>query len=189
MRLFPFTCLLAALAGPAAAQSPLRPRVAVTVVTLDELRQGQQAYARSHLRALGDARWGAFEWAESVIPTDVFAPCVDERMGHGLDYCVRFHLTRAHLPADAPPVVVVVLDDADGALQVPAQVGGEAMRATCFGRGVVAADAAAQDVWLWPRAAAMHGVRDLERDEAALGACIQAAASEPWTGLRLPDPS
>lgn len=58
---------------------------------------------------------------------------------------------------------------------------------TCYGRGVVPAVAEAQDTWLWPGAARMHGVNDWERDREALEACIKAAASEPWTGLREPD--
>ena len=61
------------------------------------------------------------------------------------------------------------------------------MRVLCFGRGVVPADPAAQHTWLWPGAARMHGMRDMDRDSDALAACITAAASEPWTGLREPD--
>ena len=39
-------------------------------------------------------------------------------------------------------------------------------------------DATAQDVWLWPGSARMHGVNDSEADKAALAGCIAAALSE-----------
>jgi hypothetical protein len=169
---------------PAAAQE--RPRAAVTVVTLDNLRQDQERYARAALDGLGDARWGALELAPPTLEPALFASCLDERMDRGLDYCIRFYLTRAELPDDAPATVVVVLDDDPP--EDPRRFGGEALRVSCFGRGLVPADADAQDTWMWPGAARMHGVRDQQRDGEALAACIRAAASEPWTGLREPDP-
>lgn len=175
--------LFAAAAVPAVAQE--RPRVAVTVVTLDQLRQGQANYGRAALASLGDARGGRFDPAPPSLDPAVFASCVEDRMGHGLDYCIRFHLTRAELPADGPPTVVVAFDDEPG--EGARSFGGETLRVSCFGRGVVPAAAAAQDTWMWPGAARMHGVRDLERDRDALADCIAAAASESWTGLRRPD--
>lgn len=176
--------LVAAVATPAGAQE--RARIAVTVVTLDQLRQVQAGYALAALEALGDVRGGRFDWAPPALAPELFGPCVDRRMDLGLDYCVRFYLTRAELPADAPPPVVVAFDDqpAPG----PDRHGRETLRVSCFGRGVVPADAAAQDAWMWPGAERMHGMRDLERDRDALAACISAAASESWTGLRQPDP-
>ncbi len=81
--------------------------------------------------------------------------------------------------------MVVVFDDHPPG-EKPARQPGE-MRVLCFGRGVVPADPAAQHTWLWPGAARMHGMRDMDRDSDALAACITAAASEPWTGLREPD--
>ncbi len=177
--------IAAAPTPPAAAQA--RPRVAVTVVTLDQLRQIQAGYGRGALEGLGDPRWGRFDWAPPTVEPALFASCLDERMDRRLDYCIRFYLTRAELPADAPPTVVVAFDDEPG--EGRRSFGGESLRVSCFGRGVTPADAAAQDTWMWPGAARMHGMRDLERDADALAACIAAAASEAWTGLRQPDPS
>ncbi|HEY1224094.1 MAG TPA: hypothetical protein VGE54_02600 [Brevundimonas sp.] len=179
--------LIAALWSFPQEPPPRRPlEVAVTVVTLDSLRQGQARYGGGALAALGDGPNAPLTLGPSTLTADLFGSCLDERMGQGLDYCIRFYLTRAEFPADAPPPVVVVFDDDPG----PASrgYGEEELRVTCFGRGLVPADAAAQDTWMWPGAARMHGVRDLQRDEDALAACIAAAASEPFAGLRQPDP-
>lgn len=181
--------VLAGAAAPAVSrtvQTPAnRPDVAVVVVTLDQVRQIQAGYGRSTLAGLGDARWGRFEFEEPAIGADLFEPCVDDRAAGRLDYCIRYYLSRAELAGDAAPTVVVVFDDHPPG-EKPAKEPGE-MRVLCFGRGVVPADPAAQHTWLWPGAARVHGVRDMDRDRDALAACITAAASEPWTGLRQPD--
>lgn len=179
------------LAGPASplAQiqpAPTRPQVAVVVVTLDEVRQIQTKHGRGALDLLGDPRWGRFDWVEPPLTPEAFASCENDRADRRLDYCIRFYLTRAELPVDGPPTVVVVLDD-----YAPRRAdsrGGE-MRVTCYGRGVVPADPVAQDTWLWPTSARMHGSRDWDRDVDAMARCIAAAASETWTGLRQPDVS
>ena len=164
-----------------------RPRVALTVVTLDHLRLGQERYARTALANLGDPERGRFEWVVDDLGPTLVRDCADDRMDDRLDYCVRFYVTRAERRADAPPSVVVVLDDdpAGGSRGF----GGEELRVTCFGMGVRPVDPAIQDTWMWPGAQRMHGMRDLERDRDALAACISAAASETWTGLREPDPT
>jgi len=173
------------LAAPARAQdAAARPEVAVVVVTLDPVRQVQVRHGRAALEMLGDARWGRFTLAESTLDPDLFASCRDDRPDRGLDYCVRYYLTRAEQPAGAPPSVVVAFDDRSD--KAPHRGAGE-MRVICFGRGVAPADAAAQDTWLWPDSTRVHGVNDWNRDRDALAACIAAAASEPWTGLRQPD--
>jgi len=183
--------LMAALAfftpaGPAAAREPdSASRVAVVVVTLDQVRQVQTGYGASTLDSLRTARGGRFELIEPALAPEVFASCRDERIDGRLDYCIRYYLTRAELPADGLATVVVALDDQLAGARDGLRPG--AMRATCFGRGTAAADAAAQDIWLWPGSARLHGVRDWNRDRDALAACIAAAASEPWTGLREPD--
>lgn len=184
-RLVPAVLVAAALAVPAAAQTE-RPRISVVVVTLDQLRQGQAAYARSLLEGLGDPRWGRLDWVAPQLDPDLFRPCRDERPEGALDYCVRFYLTRAELPAEAAPTVVVAFDDR-ARNATPERAPGE-MRVVCFGRGVPPLDADVQSTWLWPDAARMHGVNDLERDRDALAACVAAAAAEPFTGLRQPDP-
>ncbi|KQY89934.1 hypothetical protein [Brevundimonas sp. Root1423] len=189
MRLLP--SLVAALtlcapAAPAAAQTAAeRPRVAVVVVTLDQVRQIQVEHGRATLAYLGDEKWGQVTLAEPALTPDAFMSCKDERADGKLDYCIRYYLTRAGL-ADAPPTVVIAFDDRPA--EARTRHSGE-MRVTCYGRGVVPADAAAQDTWLWPDSARMHGVNDWNRDRDALDACIRAAASEPWTGLRQPDPA
>lgn len=173
------------LAGPTLAQTAAtRPPVAMVVVTLDEVRQIQTKHGRGALNLLGDPRWGRFDWREPRLTPEGFSSCEDDRAGGRLDYCIRFYLTRAELPVDGPPTVVVVFDDYDP--QRPDSRGGE-MRVTCYGRGVVPADPVAQDTWLWPTSARMHGSRDWERDVEAMAGCIAAAASETWTGLRQPD--
>ncbi len=176
---------LAGLAAPALSQAAReRPTVSVVVVTLDQVRQIQVEHGRSSLAFLGHEEWGRFTLAEPALAPDAFASCKDERADGRLDYCVRYYLTRAEQAADAPPTVVVAFDDRPTG--APSRRGGE-MRVICYGRGVVPADAEAQDTWLWPRSAMMHGVNDWNRDLDALAACITAAASEPWTGLRQPD--
>lgn len=189
MRIAVLGCLiglsaLAVTAGRASAQD--RPRVALTVVTLDQLRLGQERYARATLAELGEPGRGAFEWVAEDLGPALARDCADDRMDYRLDYCVRFYLTRAERPAGGRPTVVVVLDDdsAEGGRRSR----GEELRVSCFGRGVTPADASAQDTWMWPGAERMHGMRDLDRDRDALAACISAAASETWTGLRQPDP-
>ncbi|WP_332676555.1 hypothetical protein [Brevundimonas sp.] len=178
---------LCGLAVPVLAQTaPARPRIAVVVVTLDQVRQIQLEHGLSTLASLGDAEWGRFTLAEPVLAPDVFASCKDERAEGKLDYCTRFYLTRAELAADAPPTVVVAFDDRPAEARTRH---GDEMRVTCYGRGVLPADAAAQDTWLWPHSAHVHGVNAWNRDRDALEACIKAAASEAWTGLRQPDPS
>jgi len=177
------------LAGPGAAlaqtrPAPTRPQVAVVVVTLDEVRQIQTRYGMHALAYLGDPRRGRYDWVEPPLSPESFASCENDRADSLLDYCIRFYLTRTELPADDPPTVVVVFDDYAPAR--PDSLGGE-MRVTCYGRGVVPADPAAQDTWLWPTSGYMHGTRNWDRDVDALARCIAAAASETWTGLRQPD--
>lgn len=177
------------LAGPASplAQTqpaPTRPQVAVVVVTLDDVRQIQNRYGMHALAYLGDPRWGRFDWVDPRLTPDLFSSCENDGASGRLDYCIRFYLTRAELPVDGPPTVVVVFDDYEP--QRPDSLGGE-MRVTCYGRGVVPADPAVQDTWLWPTSARMHGTRNWDRDVDALARCVSAAASESWTGLREPD--
>lgn len=193
MRVLPLLSILvlAGLCMPAGAQTAdvktadARPRVAVVVVTLDQVRQIQTRHGQSAIALLGDARWGRFAFEESPLTPETFASCRDERADGRLDYCVRFYLTRAELPADAPPTVVVAFDDK--AFGTPSNRGAGEMRVTCYGRGVVPTDPGVQDTWLWPDSARMHGVNDWTRDRQAVEACMRAAASEPWTGLRQPD--
>jgi hypothetical protein len=178
--LFPSLCLaVAACASSVVAQTAPGP-IAVAVLPLDELRRGQEAYARSILAAVSED----LGLLPGILPATVERDCADDRMGLRLDYCVRFYATRADAAAETA-AVVVVFDDWPAGRDGGHEDG--ALRVTCFGRGVVAADPAAQDTWLWPGAARMHGLRDLDRDRAALTDCIRAAASEPWTGLRQPD--
>ncbi|GAA0640089.1 hypothetical protein [Brevundimonas lenta] len=177
--------LLAAMAAGQAAEPPARPEVAVVVLTLDQVRQVQARHGRSTLDALGDERWGRFRFVDGPVEAERFATCEDEWADGGLDYCVRFYLTRAEVATGAPPTVVVVFDDQPAKAAVHRGAG--EMRALCFGRGVTPSKAEAQDTWLWPDSVRMHGVNDWERDRDALAACIDAAAAEPFTGLREPD--
>lgn len=190
MRLLPAllaSLTLCGLAIPAVSQTPTaRTPVAVIVVTLDQARQIQLRHGRLTLASLGDDRWGRFDLVDPPLAPDLFRPCEDERADDDLDYCVRYYLSRAELAAGAPPTVVVAFDDRSPADTARGGHGGE-MRVTCYGRGVVPMNAPGQDTWLWPGSPRMHGVNDWNRDIDALAACIEAAASEPWTGLRQPD--
>ena len=168
---------LCGLAAPVLAQTAEpRPRAAVVVVTLDEARQGQIRYGRDLLAILGDERFGRFDWVEPTLPLDDFRECEDESPAYSLARCARFYLRRAGTP-DAPPHVVVVFADRRPGASTERDDGD--MRALCFGRGAAAADAKAQDIWLWTRAPLVHGVRDWDRDQAALAGCIEAAMAEP----------
>jgi hypothetical protein len=165
---------------PAAAQTP-RPQVAVTLLALDNVRKYQLEHGQAALDTVGEPGRGRFVFVEGGL-TDQLSSCEDE--DRRLDYCVRYYLTRAERAADAPPMVVVAFDDRR---EEEEDRFSARMRVRCFGRGVAPADAAAQDTWLWPASARMHGVSDWDRDLDALAGCIAAAASEPWTGLREPD--
>lgn len=173
-----------ALSHAAEAQERVMPRVSVIVLTLDQLRQVQARHGQAVLAAIGDERWGTMALVEPALSPTLFEACRNRRPDDGLDYCVRYHLTRAALAADAPPTVLVAFEDGPSA--APDRRGGE-MRMACYGRGVVPADPVAQSTWLWPDSARVHGVNDLNRDRDAMRACILAAASEPWTGPRQPD--
>jgi hypothetical protein len=175
------TDLIAVLAAltlsSGASQSPPapRPETAVIVVTLDEARQAQIRHGRDLLRALGDERFGSWRFVEPTLATDGFASCEDDRPEHDLDFCVRLNLNRAWVEGAAPHMVVVFTDEGPNR---PDTWKGPGMRALCYGRGAEAADATAQDVWLWPGSARMHGVNDWEADKVALAGCIAAALSE-----------
>jgi hypothetical protein len=165
---------LALQATPGAAQEA-RPEVAVVVVTLDDARQGQIKHGRAVLGSLGHERFGGFRLIEPTIPLGAFPGCEDDSPRFGLEFCARFNLHRALTP-DAPPHVVVVFDDQPA--NAPLHRGADEVRVMCFGRGAEAADPAAQDTWLWPDSARIHGVQDWNRDQQALAACINAALSE-----------
>jgi hypothetical protein len=186
MRMLTWVSALAAtaVAGPAVGQTAEpRPEIAIVVVTLDAVRQVQTRHGMNALSRLADPDWGRFEWVEPRLAPDTFSSCENDR-AERLDYCIRFYLTRAELPADAAPTVVVVFDDYAPAR--PDGLEGE-MRVTCYGRGVVPAEPVAQDTWMLASSSYFHGTRRWDRDVDALGRCIAAAASETWTGLREPD--
>lgn len=172
--MFGWIALLAGLA--ATAQVSPRPEVSVVVVTLDEARQGQSKHGRALLDTLGDDRFGRYAMRQPTIPTSEFPHCEDDHPDHGLNFCVRFNLHRAWTEGATPTVVVVFTDQGEGP-EFHERSG--RMRALCYGRGARAADPAAQDIWLWPASARVHGVRDWNRDRNALAGCIDAALSEP----------
>ncbi len=172
----------AVLAAGQAVPTAQRPEVAIVVVTLDEARQGQIKHGRNVLAALGDERFGRYRLLEPAIPTAGFEDCVEDHPEYGLNFCARFNLHRAWNEG-APPHVVVAFTDHDLTWR---EDDGD-MRALCYGRGDRAADAAAQNIWLWTGSARMHGVRDWDRDQDALAACIDAAMAEV-PGTPRPDP-
>lgn len=174
---------LIALLAPQS-EAPARPEVAVVVLTLDDVRQGQARYGRGLLEGLGREGFGRYRWVEPTVPATDFESCQDRHPSFGLNFCARFYLHRAWAEGD-PPTVVVVFTDHDG--RGPRAGRPDAMRVVCYGRGAQAANPELQDTWLWPGAARMHGVTDLERDERALAACIDAALSET-PGVPRPDP-
>jgi len=166
---------LCGFADPVLAQTAEpRPRVAVVVVTLDEARQGQIKHGRIVLDSLGDDRFGRYRLVEPAVPLDDFRSCEDDAPEGGLAFCARFSLHRGPTPETPPYVVVVFTDNPDAR---PRNHRGT-MRALCYGRGDGAVDASAQDTWLWPGSAQVHGVNDWNRDQDALAACIDAALSE-----------
>ena len=162
------------LAGPLLAQTAEpRPRVAVVVVTLDDVRQGQIKHGRNVIATLGDEDFGRFDWVEPTIPLDDFDECENDSPEYRLSFCARFYLNRA---PDSPPHMAVVFTDRSPGVSSGRDRGD--MRALCFGRGAEPADPQAQDIWLWTDSGRVHGVNDWERDKDALAACIEAALSE-----------
>jgi len=159
-----------AIHGAAVAQE--RPSVRVTVVTLDEVRQGQVAYVQGLIDGLG-GRWGGFWLTRSDTGPYAFRSCRDDRAEYA-ERCVRFGVQAGGMKHDHQGVVLIV-DDAPP--QRPDRRGGEA-RVVCVGVGEAATDVRAQAVDLWPDAARVHGSNDLERDRAALTACVKAALAE-----------
>lgn len=177
MRLL-FAAALMSLILPTTAsaqESADRREIAMTVLTLDTVRQGQADYGRRTVDYLGSERAGVFRWnAPAVAEADVH--CEDEFQEESLARCVRFYLREAVEAGTPSPAVVVVLDDLPGEWNSDPRW--NRMRAFCFGSGEGPTDATAQSITLWPQAARMHGTRDLEADRAALTACVQAAAAE-----------
>lgn len=176
--------LLVMMTGGQVAEAPPRPEVAVVVVTLDDARQGQIKHGRGLLDVLGDERFGRYRLVEPVVPAEPFRHCEDDHPDYGLNFCARFYLHQEWREG-MPATVVVVFDDRDA--RKPGTAHADEMRVLCYGRGAVAADLAAQSTWLWPGSFRIHGVRDWERDQAALAACIDAALSEE-PGTPRPDP-
>lgn len=165
---------LAALLSGQDARSRLP--VAVVEIIVDDARQGQIKHGRGLMRSLGaDEPWGRFDFSPAATPVSRFEPCEDRHPDHGLNYCVRYYLSRQS-PAEGPPSVAVIFADRP---DKPRTRHPDEMRVLCYGRGVAPSDAAAQDIWLWPSSVRMHGMRDLDRDMDALDACIRAAAAEP----------
>jgi len=168
---------LCGLAGPALSQTPgPRPEVAVIVVTLDDITQLQARYGHSIVESLGRETWGRLTYVEPPLPASTFDECQDYRSPERLDHCIRFLLDRAGAAAHQPPIVVVVLDDQPRG--TPPRRGADELKVNCFGPGKAPHDPAAQTTWLWPDALRIHGVQDLQRDQDALAACIDAALSE-----------
>lgn len=165
-----------ALAGPALSRpTDPRPTVAVIVVTVDEVRQGQARHGRNLIAALGNERFGRFRLIDPTVPLDDFRDCEDRSPEYGLARCARFYLHRALTP-EAPPHVVVAFDDRRPG--GPSGREGGDMRVLCFGQGAEPSNAEAQDAWLWTDSARVHGVQDWERDQTALAGCIEAAMAE-----------
>lgn len=179
------TLVLAGSATPAGAQAvEPRPPIAVVVVTLDDVRQGQVKHGRSLLQSLGDESFGLYRWVEPTVSASDFQSCEDDHAHYGLNYCARFYLHRGWAEG-APPTVVVAFTDWNDVS--PRHRGGSEMRVLCYGRGAVASDTRAQDTWLWPDSARVRGIGDWQRDQKALADCIDAAlAEEP--GVPRPDP-
>jgi hypothetical protein len=172
----PWLGLLAMLATGQAAEPPARSAAAVVVVTQDQLRQGQARYGRD-LLAMAGGRWGGLDISDAPLSAEALESCQDDRDPASLAHCVRFYVLRAgSARTGGPPIVAVVFDDAQAGPETRRR-GGE-MQVSCFGPGTQPSDAASQTTWLWPGAFRMHGVNDLERDKAALTACIRAAAAE-----------
>lgn len=155
------------------AQEPNRPRIAVVVLTLDDVRQGQAAYGRSLLEQVGELDRSPLRWVDAGLPPESFISCRNDRSDQRLASCIRYYLNRVERPADAPPIVVVAFDDQ---LNSARTRGDDEMRALCYGQGPAPADARAQSASLWPTAAKLKGVREWQSDMQALEACIRAAA-------------
>ena len=172
------------LASGQVAAAHERPEVAVVVVTLDEARQGQIKHGRSLLGVLGDERFGRYRWVDPETTTAAeFSSCEDRHPDYGLNFCIRFTRHSTVLDGTPPTAVVVFTDRNDRA---PATGRADEMRVLCYGPGAGPANAEAQDTWLWPNSARMHGMRDWDRDKDALAACIDAAISEE-PGVPRPD--
>lgn len=172
------------LTAPQAAERPPRPEVAVVVVTLDDVRQGQVRHGEALLGVLADEEFGRYRRVAPTVPAADFQSCEDDAPDYGLNFCARFYLHRGWAEG-APPTVVVVFTDQDRRGPPDGRPG--AMRALCYGRGAQAANPDAQDAWLWPGSARMHGVSDWNRDLDALAACIDSALAET-PGVPRPDP-
>jgi len=152
-------------------QAPRLP-ASVVVVSLDNATQGQIRYGRETVSELGSER-GSFDFSPSPIAEEAFQPCIDDRLDRAAT-CARFYIGYQNARDARPPLVVVLLSDADqdndgkyGQLEV-----------TCVGAGEAASSPEKQTIRIWPDAARMHAPNDLMTDRSAMTDCISSARAE-----------
>lgn len=162
---------LMAAAAPAAQEPALR-RVAVVVVSLDDATQGQIRYGRTIVAATGSGH-GVFEFTPSPIEETAFQSCLDRSLDRAAE-CARFYIGHNSARAARPPIVVVLLSDADA----DEESRNGQLAVSCIGVGEAYSDPERQTIRLWPDAARVHGMNALLADRAAMTECIGSALAE-----------
>lgn len=169
----PSAVLLGLMAAAApAAQEPTLHRVAVVVVSLDDATQGQIRYGRTTVAATGNGH-GVFDFTPSPIEEAEFESCLDRSLDRAAQ-CVRFYIGHHTASAARPPVVVVLLSDADA----DEESRNGQLAISCIGVGEAYSDPERQTIRLWPDAARVHGMNALIADRAAMTECIGSALAE-----------
>ncbi len=162
--------LLFALSGPLA--PPPRLPVAVVVVSLDDATQGQIRYGRNVVSGAG-SEYGSFDFRPPPLDEAAFQACLDDDLERAAT-CARFTIRHNNAREARPPIVVVLLSDADADEE---HKSGQ-LAVTCVGVGEAATSPERQTIRLWPTAARMHGLNDTLADQAAITGCIAAAGAE-----------
>lgn len=162
---------LMAAAAPAA-QEPTFHRVAVVVVSLDDATQGQIRYGRTTVAATGSG-YGVFDFTPSPIEETAFESCLDRSLDRAAQ-CARFYIGHHNARAARPPMVVVLLSDADA----DEESRNGQLAVSCIGVGETYGNAERQTIRLWPDAARVHGMNALIADRTAMTDCIRSALAE-----------
>lgn len=162
--------LLIALGGPASLQSP--GPVGVVVVSLDDATQGQIRYGRSTVAAVG-GQYGSLTFVPPPLGEAAFRDCLDRDLERA-ETCARFYIGHNQARATRPPIVVVLLSDADA----DHRFRNSQLEVSCVGVGDGATDPGQQTIRLWPDAARVRGMNDQIADQNAMTGCIAAAAAE-----------
>lgn len=169
----PLPQLLAALVVMAAgAGASPKPEIAMVVVSLDGVSKQQVDYARFIAERTGDVE-GPFLLTPGRLRAEDFNGCTKLDLA-GAVACVRAQIGRKRARTARPPLVVVVLADTSPGDEPY----GDHLDASCVGVAEISSDPHLQTVRLSPMSQMMHSPDPMNREIAAMNACMTAAVAE-----------